>query len=26
MDFLTMTAFSFRQHLCHGAVDFVVVW
>jgi len=26
MDFLTMTAFSFRQHLCHDAVDFVVVW
>jgi len=24
--FLMMTAFSFRQHLCHDAVDFVIVW
>jgi len=26
VEFLTMTAFSFRQQLCHDAVDFVVVW
>jgi len=26
MEFMTMLAFSFRQHLCHDAVDVVVWW